>query len=1672
MPYTEQQTTEAMKQLYPDEQPVVNAADWQGAEVVPDNDPSLWKDAVVIDAPNNTVLDEKNGRVVSLPQMVSADEAEFLIKRDVDKSKNFFAMQDMGVFEAAGKSVRNFLEVQVPNILAVNKLEKAQLLKSGNKRLFENSSMYASMPGELQVPETDAEEALRLNVSKVLEEDALQLIDRNKKYAAKAGLNAPDETQPATARLAYDLTSGATSTLGFIGLSALTRNPVAGFVFFGALSKSDSYQESIAKEGTSPEAASSISDLRAIVDGGLEAVGTKYLFKALEGNTFVKRFTHGLLSEGVQEGTQGVAEEAIMQGFGIRDKSMQQTAQDVLYQAFLGSIIGSTSAATIGAFVKEKAADSGIPPDAADKLAAYAEKNIDTAKQDMGEFIRKEVAPIAADDKSAMEFMTLMQKFGNNTLNVDRNALEPAERKAFDDYVEIFKQSTSDIKGVASVQKTFFEQATAQGVKEDEAFAASAIVAARADAAARALGITPQEWLQSKRLEVKRTDNSGKAVDAFDFTDVLKTAPSPRFSVGKQKGIKFEDYTKPDKKWDKWIGGVVQELNDSYKGQRIFSVPTEAGRGGDLDVTGYKGNFPAWFQDFNKAGESISREYVNKVYEKMKAGKPLGKKEIRVAETLFREAQAQREENIRQYQNARNERMDAEMAVGDREAAREGDVLFQKAPPIESKEFKKWFGDSKALNKNGEPVVVYHGTRAVFEVFDLNKSGQNGQALGKGFYFTNSRGLAEGYGDIGEFYLSLQNPTFSPTKKTITISQVKKILAELEKHDEYLLSNYGDMESEGRQAVLKRALEDIYDSSKDDADVIASFINLGGVERDIVMRSIIDFTGKDGFITSADIAAMGVKSDDNVYVALLPTQIKSINNIGAFDPNNPNILKQDARGQITFGQDKTLIELFKDSNPSTILHELGHLFLRDMRGIAEQSRRPMVKKDFKSIQEWLGSKDGNFTVEQEEKFARGFEAYLREGKAPKPELQSVFDRFKEWLTSIYKSVRDLDVEINDDIRRVFDRMLGGDFVRGEKQITTEEKNRIDADYAAIAKQGSDDSIGDDAKYLLKDTVKLASAAFTPVSTRLHHINPKLRHAVRKFVFSMGLHSHEDKVKIKPFIEGVSKMSEPDYRMLDLALKNRDTVKVNQLLKQYDLEENFSAVRDTLDDIYNESQEVGLDMNYIQEYFPRQVKNDKVIEYMAAMRGLPEWGELEQAMREKDPQGAFTAEEQAEFANNWLRGFSTSRINLARSSFTKERAVDYVTPEFNKYYEDSMHTLIRYVDSVRHGIESRRLFGKGNSDANIGSYINGLIAEGSIKPYQQEDLKKILKAVVEPQGSRGIASWSKNITYIYLMGSPISAITQIQDLAFSLSDNGYYRTAKAFTKAIARKSTFKKEDVGIENILQEFGDENRAGRSVRAVFKAVGLEWMDNIGKETYMSAAYDRLRAAEKKGGKDFDAEMNITFGAEAAQVKKDLRNGVMSENVKYLMFSELSNVQPISLAEMPTGYLNSGNGRVFYMLKTYTIKQIDIYRRQIFDEIASGEPKRMAKGVNNMIRLSAALMLMGLTSDALKDLILGREIELDDLVLNNMLKLTGLTKYQIYKSKQEGIMQTFWKTVFIPPIGAPIDDIAKDIRKISSGEKDIKDAETAKGVPVVGKVYYWWWGAGAAKSGKSNNSL
>ena len=86
-----------------------------------------------------------------------------------------------------------------------------------------------------------------------------------------------------------------------------------------------------------------------------------------------------------------------------------------------------------------------------------------------------------------------------------------------------------------------------------------------------------------------------------------------------------------------------------------------------------------------------------------------------------------------------------------------GSVKLKSMEQTETRQFKRWFKDSKVVDEDGKPLIVYHGSDADFNAFDMTKGRANMDI--QGAFFSPWDDDAAGYGgNVRAFYLSIKNP--------------------------------------------------------------------------------------------------------------------------------------------------------------------------------------------------------------------------------------------------------------------------------------------------------------------------------------------------------------------------------------------------------------------------------------------------------------------------------------------------------------------------------------------------------------------------------------------------------------------------------------------------------------------------------------------------------------------------------------------------------------------------------------------------------------------------------------------------------------------------------------------------------------------------------------------------
>ena len=209
--------------------------------------------------------------------------------------------------------------------------------------------------------------------------------------------------------------------------------------------------------------------------------------------------------------------------------------------------------------------------------------------------------------------------------------------------------------------------------------------------------------------------------------------------------------------------------------------------------------------------------------------------------------------------------------------------------------FKNWFGDwehdpenaSKVVDENGEPRVVYHGSGAKFNTFSHKFAMKNGAVKGRGFYFTDDQGYAEGFapkgGHLFKVFLNLRNP-FDAEKLSLSKKDVERVIEHLDPDGDLIVSDYASSANgyPGKawyRKALKETVDAIVDSSVNDADIISELYTIGGQEA--ALRAVAETLGRDGFMSRGPV---------NMQIVFSSTQIKSAtDNRGTYDPKNPDI---------------------------------------------------------------------------------------------------------------------------------------------------------------------------------------------------------------------------------------------------------------------------------------------------------------------------------------------------------------------------------------------------------------------------------------------------------------------------------------------------------------------------------------------------------------------------------------------------------------------------------------------------------------------------------------------------------------------------------------------------------------------------------------------------------------
>ncbi len=188
-------------------------------------------------------------------------------------------------------------------------------------------------------------------------------------------------------------------------------------------------------------------------------------------------------------------------------------------------------------------------------------------------------------------------------------------------------------------------------------------------------------------------------------------------------------------------------------------------------------------------------------------------------------------------------------------------------------------------------------------------------------------------------------------------------------------------------------------------------------------------------------------------------------------PRRPEPTRRRPRAQ--FVPETMTIQLGQKANLTSVLHEMAHAFLHMYGQIASQPGVPVqVVADMQAFLDWRGIESleawNAMSLDEQrphhEAFAESFEVYAFEGQAPSLELQSLFERFRRWITRLWRNIKDTIQGVDPTLKGVFDRMLASEaaiaqteVVRGMQALfaTQEQSGMTDEQWANYQAQGDE-----------------------------------------------------------------------------------------------------------------------------------------------------------------------------------------------------------------------------------------------------------------------------------------------------------------------------------------------------------------------------------------------------------------------------------------------------------------------------------------------------------------------------------------------------------------------------------------------------------------------------------------
>lgn len=533
---------------------------------------------------------------------------------------------------------------------------------------------------------------------------------------------------------------------------------------------------------------------------------------------------------------------------------------------------------------------------------------------------------------------------------------------------------------------------------------------------------------------------------------------------------------------------------------------------------------------------------------------------------------------------------------------------------------------------------------------------------------------------------------------------------------------------------------------------------------------------------------------------------------------------------------------------------------------------------------------------------------------------------------------------------------------------------------------------------------------------------------------------------------------------------------------------YSMYRNALDESHTMMGEAGMDVGYREEYNPRNVRDYKQFREYLESQGAEYKSVIDAALQDYAKKHKIQVDDISEFEEAQIinRLFAETRRREAEAGFTKGRVFTELDENIIDAYDEPGHSLSSYYDQVVQKVEARKFLGKGLTgrydtgmqkidDSLAGQLAQNLGNEYGIEtPDQLRELQYIIQKRFNSEPSDPLVQMWKNSNYFTTIANIGTTITQLMDLVNTFYFAGGNNTFKSLMRK-GQRDWFNEMGLDRSNGVDFGATAGGVNRVLDNILTATGFNQVDKWAKNVSLEALYKKYKKEASVDPGQLTADLTGEFGADRAQaIVKQLQEwpgGIdgttpTPPEIQQLLFAKASDFLPLSRSEMP-GAAEGKFAPLFYQLKTYTIKQLDIYR-----EINQGQIQKAVRllgqkkykeaaevaspAVRGLALYGGMLAAAGATTDTIKDTMYGRPVELGDTVKNNLVRLALINRYHMYRMERDGVGKALLD--FAMPATTTIDRVSKDIGAFVQGE-DLK-GHALQGT-ILDPIYWGFEGFG-----------